>query len=106
MVHVLLLEEIDKFGQSNSHVDPSAALLDPGQNVTFNDHYLNLPIDLSQILFICTANTLNTISPPLLDRCEIVHCLGTCTTRGFALRCDSSSPSNSRRMGFQRCTRT
>ncbi|TBU30927.1 ATP-dependent protease La [Dichomitus squalens] len=76
---VILLDEVDKIGQGNFHGDPAAALLevlDPEQNHSFNDHYINVPIDLSQVLFICTSNSLDTISAPLLDRCEIVQLSG------------------------------
>jgi ATP-dependent Lon protease len=84
---VIMLDEVDKVGASY-HGDPASALLevlDPALNADFLDHYLDVRFDLSKVLFICTANQIDTIPPPLLDRMEQIRLAGYLTAEKVAI---------------------
>jgi len=100
---VVLLDEIDKVG-SDWRGDPSSALLevlDPAQNHTFRDHYLEIDLDLSDVLFIATANVLETVPGPLLDRLEIVRLDGYTDVEKVAIARDHLLARQERRNGLR-----
>lgn len=101
---VFMIDEIDKMGTSSAHGDPSSALLevlDPEQNVTFRDNYLDLPFDVSDVFFILTANTLDTIPEPLLDRAEIIQLSGYIDQEKMEIAKKYLIPKNLEKNGFK-----
>src|SRR5690554_3252303 len=101
---VIMLDEIDKMGQSFQG-DPASALLevlDPEQNVDFLDHYLDMRLDLSKVLFICTANTLDSIPAPLLDRMDVIRLSGYITEEKMAIAKNHLWPRQLERAGLRK----
>ncbi len=100
---VMVLDEIDKVGASYNG-DPASALLevlDPEQNNTFTDHYMNVPYDLSDVLFICTANSLDRIPEPLLNRMEVINFTGYTPDEKLSIARKHLLPKSMEAMGIE-----
>ena len=99
---VMVLDEVDKLSMSYNG-DPASALLevlDPEQNNTFTDHYMNVPYDLSNVMFICTANTTETIPEPLLNRMEVINFTGYTPDEKFEIARNHLLPKAMEKMGI------
>lgn len=104
---LILLDEIDKIGHSSAHGDPASALLevlDSEQNKTFRDHFVELPFDLSDCMFIATANTLETVPRPLIDRMEIIELKAYTRTEKMMIAKNHLIPKQLKRHGLTRRT--
>lgn len=100
---VIMLDEVDKIG-SSFNGDPASALLevlDPEQNVSFHDHYLDVPTDLSDVLFILTANVLDSIPEPLKDRMDVMRLSGYIAAEKIAIAQKYLIPKNRKKMGLK-----
>ncbi|KAJ3310549.1 ATP-dependent Lon protease pim1 [Boothiomyces sp. JEL0838] len=100
---LIMIDEIDKLGRGHQG-DPASALLellDPEQNNSFLDHYMDVPIDLSHVLFVCTANSLETIPGPLLDRMEVISLSGYVAEEKVAIASKYLSPQSVEASGLK-----
>ncbi|MCR5138259.1 MAG: endopeptidase La [Oscillospiraceae bacterium] len=101
---VMVLDEVDKLSASYNGSPASALLevLDPEQNNTFTDHYMNVPYDLSDVLFICTANSLDTVPQPLLDRMEVIQFQGYTPLEKLQIAREHLVPKSMEAMGIEK----